>query len=75
MNRWPKLLVVPFLVLLLCSGSAMATNITIWDGNPLNQIGSGDREDNEAEPGMVQTQTWDLEAFIMEGSTLTVNGG
>ncbi len=74
MNRWLKLLVVPFLVLFLFAGGAMATNITIYDENGSAGVGIG-REDNEAEPGMVQSQIWDLEAFILEGTTLTMIGG
>lgn len=50
------------------------TNITIWDG-----VGVGSKlnpsEDNEAEPGMVQSQAWDLEAFFLKGNALSLVGG
>ena len=76
MNRWMKLLVIPFSVLLLCSGSAMALDfgleITISDNNPENTTRN---EDDEAEPGMVQSQIWDLEGFFLNGNTLTMVGG
>ena len=52
----------------------MATNITIYDGN--GYFGEGDAgEDNETEPNMVRSQIWDLEAFFLEGTTLTMVGG
>ncbi len=34
-----------------------------------------DYEDNEAEPGMVQSQAWDLEGFFLNGKNLTIAGG
>jgi hypothetical protein len=70
-----KILVASVYALFLCAGSAFATNITIWDGNPWNETINGNMEDNECEPGMVQAQIWDLEAFIFEGTTLTMIGG
>ena len=74
MRRWYKHSAILFLILFLCAGGAAATNITVWDGNGTNGVGQG-KEDNEAEPGMVQSQTWDLEAFILENKTLTMIGG
>ncbi|MBW1796618.1 MAG: PEP-CTERM sorting domain-containing protein [Deltaproteobacteria bacterium] len=59
--------------LVLVAGNAIAldlgANITIWDG-----MGS-DAEDNEVEPGCVQAQKWDLEAFFLNDTTLTMVGG
>ena len=76
MDRWLKLLVIPFLVLLLSYNSAMALDfgleITIIDNNPENTTRN---EDDEAEPGMVQSQIWDLEGFFLNGNTLTMVGG
>lgn len=74
MNRLLKLLVVPFLILFLFAGGAMATNITIYDGNGYYGTGQG-WEDGETEPNMVNSQIWDLEAFFLEGTTLTMVGG
>jgi hypothetical protein len=59
------------------------TNITIYDGvvsgtntgtNWYNQ-GNVPGEDQEVEPNCVRGQAWDLEAFFLKGSTLTVLGG
>lgn len=54
-----------------------ATNITIFDKRERpGWIGQGEgREDNETEPGTVREQRWDLEAFFLEGSLLTMVGG
>lgn len=50
------------------------TEITKYDGIGTN--GSGlYKEDNEAEPGMVQSQVWDLEGFFLKGKELTIIGG
>lgn len=48
--------------------------ITIHDGIGPNGIGTY-KEDNEAEPGMVQSQAWDLEGFFLNGTKLTIIGG
>ena len=54
--------------------SSYGTEITIYDGVGTN--GSGlYKEDNEAEPGMVQSQAWDLEGFFLQGKNLTIAGG
>jgi hypothetical protein len=60
-------------------GSANAFNygtvITKYDGND-NGNGIGTlREDNEEEPGMVQSQAWDLEGFLLNGKKLSIVGG
>jgi len=76
MIRWLKFLVLPFLVSFLFSGGAMATDITIQDLNTVGGTGwYGDQEDNEVEPGMVQNQEWDLEQFLLVGTTLELVGG
>lgn len=52
-------------------------NITIADGEfgaGATGVGQGG-EDNEAEPGMVQSQAWDLEGFFRNGNALTMIGG
>lgn len=56
-------------------GQAYATNITIQDfaggggfgGGPFLS-GSG-LEDNETEPGTIQSQVWDMEAFVIDTSS------
>jgi hypothetical protein len=35
----------------------------------------GSQEDNETEPGTITNQTWDLEAFFLNGTTLNMLGG
>jgi hypothetical protein len=74
-------MIIPFLVLFLLSGTALAvsfgTNITISDQN-FNAGGNSwytNHEDNEVEPGMVANQGWDLEGFFLNGSLLAMIGG
>ncbi|MFH1217828.1 MAG: PEP-CTERM sorting domain-containing protein [Pseudomonadota bacterium] len=70
-----------FSALLLTAGNAAATsygdNITIYDGTQdAAHTGTGQgREDNETEPGMVNTQAWDLEGFFLKSNTLSMIGG
>jgi hypothetical protein len=45
------------------------TNITIYDGEGVLN------EDNEAEVGMIQNQSWDLEGVFQNNSILTMIGG
>ena len=54
--------------------TASAVNITINDGMSPSGIGKGG-EDQETEPGMINDQTWDLEAFTINGNTLKVYSG
>jgi hypothetical protein len=74
MRHFFKILILPFLVLLLCASSVSATNITIYDKNGYSGVGQGG-EDQETEPGMINNQSWDLEAFLLEGTTLSIVGG
>lgn len=64
--------------LVLGASQAFAGEITIPDFNP-GTIWSGPGgiagEDNETEPGTVQSQIWDMEAFVVSGSTLYIIGG
>ena len=65
--------------LVLVAGNALAiplgTNITISDEVYTGTGWWSDREDQEVEPGCVTGQTWDLEGFFLDGSTLTMVGG
>ncbi len=56
---------------------AFANNITIADGNyRTNETGIGQgAEDQETEPGMVNSQEWDLEGFFLDGNDLSMVGG
>jgi len=73
-----KILSILFMGAFMCSSSAFAANfgkeITIYDGIGSNGSGSY-QEDNEAEPGMVQSQNWDLEGFFINNKALTIVGG
>lgn len=76
MRKITEISIVLLLAVFLSVGSAFAfgTQITIYDENGTEGTGLGS-EDNEAEPGMVQSQSWDLEGFFLDGSTLSMIGG
>ncbi len=80
MKRLTNILVLMVVGVFLMVGNAMALsfdhNITIYDGrgNLSDGVGVGS-EDQETEPGMVNNQKWDLEAFFWNGSELTMVGG
>lgn len=51
-------------------------NITIYDNTSSSTYGwYGQQEDNEVEPGCINTQIWDLEGFFLDNYTLTIIGG
>ena len=68
-------------VLIGFAGNASATifgeNITIYDGTEdSTHTGTNiGREDGETEPGMVNSQAWDLEGFFQKGNELSMVGG
>ena len=62
-------------LMFLMAQNAWALNITISDGNYDSSSWNGDYEDNEVEPGMVTGQDWDLEAFVLNGTWLSLIGG
>ena len=76
-NKLSKILLFSVLTIFLMAGSALAIEITIND----NREGSGNSwwtntdEDQEVEPRMVANQTWDLEGFFLNGTSLTMIGG
>ena len=62
--------------LLVSVSSAIAENITIYDKNSSNSHNwYGEQEDDEVEPGMASNQNWDLEAFVINGTKLSLIGG
>ena len=71
------------LTILSVVGSAHARNITIYDGIAGNGTGGGfgaigigqGREDQETEPGTLGRQDWDLEAFTLNGTKLSIYSG
>ena len=77
MKNLSKILIFSVLTIFLMAGSALATEITIND----NREGSGHSwwtntdEDQEVEPGMIANQSWDLEGFFLNGTSLTMIGG
>lgn len=66
---------------LLFAEPSQATDITIFDtavqGNPSTWYNRGNSpgEDQEVEPNNLVAQKWDLEAFILQGSSLMMVGG
>lgn len=85
MRKFPTVLVIFVAGMVLAvSGAAFAydfgTNITIWDkvvkDNPYTWYNRGNPgEDQEVEPNCITGQLWDLEAFFLNGSILTMVGG
>ena len=76
MGRMARLTMLSLLLILLHAGTTWAIDITIPDLNSSSATGwYGQQEDDEVEPGMVQAQEWDLEQFILEGTTLELVGG
>jgi hypothetical protein len=77
MRKITEILIILVLAVFLSAGSAFAygTEITIFDENNSGQGINETLEDNEAEPGMAQSQGWDLEGFFLDGTTLTMIGG
>ena len=81
MNKTTAITLVSSLVLLLGLAPTRALNITIPDADPLPAAGqpSGPHgigaEDQEVEHPSVWGQEWDLEAFVLEDTTLTLIGG
>jgi hypothetical protein len=75
--------VVSLICLCALSFAANAKNITIADGNIKPESGylwdpawmNTGREDNEVEPGCATGQNWDLEAFLLNGTTLSMVSG
>ena len=56
-------------------GGAYGANITISDESGTGSGWYGAQEDQEVQPGCITGQVWDLEAFDLTGSTLTMVGG
>ncbi len=69
-----RIVLILFLSVFLIFGNAVATNITIDDGNGYTGSGVG-YEVGETEPGMVNSLIWDLQSFHLDGTTLTMAGG
>jgi hypothetical protein len=69
-----RLLILCTAFTLIGSSIATADNITIYDGRGYSGIGVGG-EDNETEPGMINDQSWDLEAFTLNGNNLGIVAG
>lgn len=57
------------------TAQAVAANITISDGRGSGSGWYGAQEDQEVEPGCVTNQSWDLEAFLLDGNKLKMVGG
>jgi len=75
MKIFSRIIGLVALGIFLWSGSAFATNITIYDGMGTGVGWHGAQEDQEVEPGCVGLQEWDLEGFYLNGSILKMVGG
>lgn len=81
MCRSPVLVAVSILAIMFLASGAWADNITIPDTilnstfTPAPLAGNPGGEDQEVETGMVNNQSWDLEAFLLTGNTLSIVGG
>jgi hypothetical protein len=75
MNAALKILTLGVLTLFLWCNNSYASDITIPDGLGSGTGWNGSQEDNEVENGNLQSQAWDLEAFRLDGNTLTLIGG
>ena len=79
--HYPKLCYTTVLALTAAIVSANAKNITINDLQYPNSSGYGapgkgqGGEDQETEPGTLSGQNWDLEAFTLNGSLLSIYSG
>lgn len=69
-----KSLAIGILLTAALSTWSAPINITVNDGNGYSGTGVGG-EDSETEPGMINDQSWDLEAFVQDGTTLSLIGG
>jgi hypothetical protein len=71
MKKFTEILLISALASILTVGSAFGfgTEITIYDENGTQGIGAAS-EDNEAEPGMVQSSAWDLEGFFLDDNNI-----
>lgn len=69
------LLLLAILFAASAASHAIAANITIFDGRGSGTGWYGAQEDQEVEPGCVTNQSWDLEAFILDGNKLKMVGG
>jgi len=70
--------VVLFVVVAIGAGNVLATpyGVEITRNDGIGSIVGGIlTEDNETEPGMIQSQAWDLEGFFLSGKSLTIAGG
>lgn len=56
------------------SAGVLGDNVTIYDGEGYTGSNAGG-EDGETEPGMVNSQRWDLEGFFVDGTDLSMVGG
>ena len=78
-KQYKKLLAAGSILVGAVQAFAAPVNITIADFNPGAGFGAGATgvglEDQETEPGTIGSQAWDMEAFVVNGSTLYIVGG
>ncbi|MBL9171690.1 MAG: VPDSG-CTERM sorting domain-containing protein [Verrucomicrobiales bacterium] len=79
--KYTKSLVLSTVAMLAFAAPSFAKNITINDTQGPNSAGWGapgknqGGEDQETEPGTIGNQSWDLEAFTLNGSSLKIYSG
>lgn len=80
--KYTKSLVLSTVAMLAFAAPSFAKNITVNDTQGPNAAGWGvsgakgqGEEDQETEPGTIAHQTWDLEAFTLNGPSLKVYSG
>ena len=70
---------IAFIAISSSAGATSYSNITVWDrmgpGSDNTSETGWPFEDNEVEPGNVQSQIWDLEAVVRHDNSLTLVGG
>lgn len=74
MKSTALILLVTVLGVFLFTGGTFASNITIYDNRGYLAQGQGG-EDSETEPGMINSQVWDLEGFFLNGKNLSIVAG
>jgi hypothetical protein len=71
-----RILILTLIMTVGFSATALADNITIFDNHSSSGTCTvGNCEDDETEPGTIQSQVWDLEAFFLNGNVLSMIGG
>lgn len=74
-NTWVLVVALAVIVTLAGSGSASALNLSTLDQITVCDGEGVANENGETEPGMVNSQEWDLEGMFIDDGVLTLVGG